>query len=630
MRRAITQSYERLSRTSRTCGSATIPSRCTRPASRRGACVPTCAPSGRSSTSVGRRPARRAALARLRARRGARHRRAARPPARPRRRCSRRPRPRPRAASCAGSTPTARPRKPICSRRSRQPRYAQVRAQLAAAAAQPRLHRRGARTRPPTRLTRRRAQPLEEAPAGRCDKLGDNPPDEALHAVRMRAKQCRYAAEACEPAFGKPARRLATRDGPKVQDVLGEHHDAVVAAAWLAKTAHECSPAEAYAIGMLAQVEREAAAAARAEFPARVAPRRHRTRARLAVSKTDDVVPRRGRRRRPAPLAGGTLGVSSSCTGPATTTGACPRASSSRASPSRTPPAGRSRRRRACASSWAPPLPTTEYVDRHGRPKIVHYWRHDTRRRRPRGRRTTRSTRRVGLRRRRSRDTALVRRRPPPGRDGRRHCLRGGSRVTIYLVRHAKAGERNVWDGDDRLRPLSGRGHLQARGSLDGARGRAVRSAAVEPVRALHGDGRPARRANAASRSNPSMRSPKARRSTTRSRSCDKHAGARRGASARTATSSRCCSQHYANQGVDIGTTPQWPKGSTWVLETDATGEVRRLGTSRRRPTDSAGAPAAACGGSRPELRPLDSSSGPGTSRTTTVPITGVGESSSG
>jgi len=51
-----------------------------------------------------------------------------------------------------------------------------------------------------------------------------------------------------------------------VQDVLGEHHDAVVAVAWLTKTAHECPPAEAYAIGMLAQVEREAVAAGRAEM----------------------------------------------------------------------------------------------------------------------------------------------------------------------------------------------------------------------------------------------------------------------------------------------------------------------------------------------------------------------------
>jgi 8-oxo-dGTP diphosphatase len=32
--------------------------------------------------------------------------------------------------------------------------------------------------------------------------------------------------------------------------------------------------------------------------------------------------------------------------------------------------------------------------------------------------------------------------------------------------------------------------------------------------------------------------------------------------------------EHYANHGVDIGTSPQWPKGSTWALETDNTGEV--------------------------------------------------------
>jgi CHAD domain-containing protein len=51
-----------------------------------------------------------------------------------------------------------------------------------------------------------------------------------------------------------------------VQDVLGEHHDAVVATAWLSKTAHECSPTEAYAIGMLAQIEYGCASTARAEF----------------------------------------------------------------------------------------------------------------------------------------------------------------------------------------------------------------------------------------------------------------------------------------------------------------------------------------------------------------------------
>ena len=144
--------------------------------------------------------------------------------------------------------------------------------------------------------------------------------------------------------------------------------------------------------------------------------------------------------------------------------------------------------------------------------------------------------------------------------------------MTIYLVRHAKAGERHVWDGDDQLRPLSGRGRLQARGLLEvledahfdrllsspyvrcmetvvplsGERG-----VAIEPVDAL-AEGATLDEALALVR---------------------KHA----------AGGAVFCThgdivpmllEHYANQGVDIGTTPQWPKGSTWALETDATGEV--------------------------------------------------------
>lgn len=35
--------------------------------------------------------------------------------------------------------------------------------------------------------------------------------------------------------------------------------------------------------------------------------------------------------------------------------------------------------------------------------------------------------------------------------------------VTILLVRHARAGRRERWTGDDRLRPLSKRGRAQAR-----------------------------------------------------------------------------------------------------------------------------------------------------------------------
>jgi 8-oxo-dGTP diphosphatase len=144
--------------------------------------------------------------------------------------------------------------------------------------------------------------------------------------------------------------------------------------------------------------------------------------------------------------------------------------------------------------------------------------------------------------------------------------------VTIYLLRHAKAGERNAWNGDDRLRPLSGRGHLQALGLLDvladarfdrllsspyvrcmetivplsGERG-----VAIEPVDAL---------AEGAGLDEVLML-------------VRKHV----------AHGAVFCThgdvvpmllEHYAHQGIDIGAAPQWPKGSTWVLDTDATGDV--------------------------------------------------------
>ena len=34
--------------------------------------------------------------------------------------------------------------------------------------------------------------------------------------------------------------------------------------------------------------------------------------------------------------------------------------------------------------------------------------------------------------------------------------------MSLILVRHARAGSRNGWEGDDRLRPLDGRGREQA------------------------------------------------------------------------------------------------------------------------------------------------------------------------
>jgi 8-oxo-dGTP diphosphatase len=147
--------------------------------------------------------------------------------------------------------------------------------------------------------------------------------------------------------------------------------------------------------------------------------------------------------------------------------------------------------------------------------------------------------------------------------------------MTIYLVRHAKAGDRNAWAGDDELRPLSGRGHVQANGLLDVLRDAefqrvlsspyvrcmetvvpiaAARRMAVEPADAL-AEGASLREALAL---------------------VHKHAG--HGAVLCThGDVMPMLLEHFAAHGVDIGTSPQWPKGCTWALETDTTNEVRTV-----------------------------------------------------
>jgi len=58
--------------------------------------------------------------------------------------------------------------------------------------------------------------------------LGESPSDEELHAVRIKGKRARYAAELAEPEVGRRATRFI-RKAKALQDVLGEHQDAVVA-----------------------------------------------------------------------------------------------------------------------------------------------------------------------------------------------------------------------------------------------------------------------------------------------------------------------------------------------------------------------------------------------------------------
>jgi CHAD domain-containing protein len=71
------------------------------------------------------------------------------------------------------------------------------------------------------RRVRRRVRRARRAPAGQAT-------DVALHEVRKAAERARYAGEALAPAIGTKASRFA-KQVKKIQSVLGDHQDAVIA-----------------------------------------------------------------------------------------------------------------------------------------------------------------------------------------------------------------------------------------------------------------------------------------------------------------------------------------------------------------------------------------------------------------
>jgi CHAD domain-containing protein len=97
------------------------------------------------------------------------------------------------------------------------------------------------------------------------ERLAQDEGDEALHAARIRAKRARYASEAVTPVFGTKARAFA-QAAASLQDVLGDHQDAVVAGAWLRETA-AAEPDLAFAAGQLHALEALAAQDARRQWP---------------------------------------------------------------------------------------------------------------------------------------------------------------------------------------------------------------------------------------------------------------------------------------------------------------------------------------------------------------------------
>ncbi len=97
-------------------------------------------------------------------------------------------------------------------------------------------------------------------------QLDDDASHDQLHEIRIRAKRVRYAAEAATLALPE-AEAMATT-AAEIQEVLGELHDAVVAARWLRDmAATNVTRAEAMVCGLLIAAEERDAQAWEAKWP---------------------------------------------------------------------------------------------------------------------------------------------------------------------------------------------------------------------------------------------------------------------------------------------------------------------------------------------------------------------------
>lgn len=113
------------------------------------------------------------------------------------------------------------------------------------------------------KLAAREFRKLERA----AKALGPAASDAELHRVRVRGKRARYAAELAEAAVGKRASRFVGR-ARKLQDVLGEHQDAVVADERLRELLRtRRDPELAFIAGRLVERQRERMLRARSDAP---------------------------------------------------------------------------------------------------------------------------------------------------------------------------------------------------------------------------------------------------------------------------------------------------------------------------------------------------------------------------
>jgi CHAD domain-containing protein len=156
-------------------------------------------------------------------------------------------------------------------------RYLRLLDDLDALLANPPLTPRAARTagRVLAKPVRRAARRLQRALAA-VPGAGDR--DAAIHEARKTAKRARYAAEAAAPALGRPASRQAAR-AKEVQQLLGDHHDSVVARTVLLDLAGKARAAgeDTFTYGLMHQRQACQAATIEQALPRLAATPRDRT-----------------------------------------------------------------------------------------------------------------------------------------------------------------------------------------------------------------------------------------------------------------------------------------------------------------------------------------------------------------
>ncbi|GAA3304223.1 hypothetical protein GCM10020295_54790 [Streptomyces cinereospinus] len=150
------------------------------------------------------------------------------------------------------------------------PRYLALLTSLDALLADPPLRRAAAGK--PSKVLAKAVHKAYGVLSGLVEQALDTPPgrdrDVALHEARKKAKRARYAAEAADPALGRPASGLVS-SLKSLQKLLGEHQDSVMSREALKELAEQARAAgeNGFTYGLLYAREEQRAAEVERELP---------------------------------------------------------------------------------------------------------------------------------------------------------------------------------------------------------------------------------------------------------------------------------------------------------------------------------------------------------------------------